>query len=89
MKALTWTRESHGLFDYESSSIKKKDLKFDASTQIVRIGDIVESVAHQEEMDQDESITSLFNLVEETSRYFDLLFRRVHNPASQKGKQPQ
>jgi len=27
MKSLTWTRESHGLFDYESKSIKKRDIK--------------------------------------------------------------
>ena len=31
MKTLTWTRESHGLFDYESKSIKKKDLKATAT----------------------------------------------------------
>ena len=42
MKALTWTRESHGLFDYESSNVRKRELKADSSFDLMRIGDNVE-----------------------------------------------
>ena len=37
MKAATWTRESHGLFDYESQHISKRNLKASSSVKIVRI----------------------------------------------------
>lgn len=33
----TWGRESHGLFDYESSQVAKKTLKVTASGKLVRI----------------------------------------------------
>lgn len=35
MKSLTWTRESHGLFDYESKSIKKRDIKAEESGVLI------------------------------------------------------
>ena len=37
MKTTTWTRESHGLFDYESTYISKKQLKALSSAKILRI----------------------------------------------------
>lgn len=62
MKSLTWTRESHGLFDYESKSIKKKDLKASEGGKLLRIGDSVEFVNSSGELRDDEETTTLFDL---------------------------
>jgi hypothetical protein len=36
IKALTWQRDSHGLFDYESKQHQKKTLEISSSCQIIR-----------------------------------------------------
>ena len=36
MRAVTWSRDSHGLFDYESRHIQKKNLKTQASGKMFR-----------------------------------------------------
>ena len=38
MKGITWSRDSHGLFDYESRHLTKRTLKADKSNMIMRIG---------------------------------------------------
>ena len=34
---MTWSRESHGLFDYESQHVSKRNLKAASSAKIIRI----------------------------------------------------
>jgi hypothetical protein len=36
MKGITWGRDSHGLFDYESRHLTKKTMKTNNPSQIVR-----------------------------------------------------
>ena len=36
MKAVTWQKDSHGLFDYETKALKVKKLKVDNSCRIYR-----------------------------------------------------
>jgi hypothetical protein len=36
MKGITWSRDSHGLFDYESRHLTKKTMKSSSPNQIVR-----------------------------------------------------
>ena len=36
MKAVTWAKDSHGLFDYESRSVQVKKFKIDCSSKICR-----------------------------------------------------
>ena len=36
LRAVTWQRDSHGLFDYESKSISKKSLKTTSQGKIIR-----------------------------------------------------
>ena len=67
MKSLTWTRESHGLFDYESKSIKKKDLKATTSGVLVRRGDSVDFLTGPQAGSDDEQETTLFNLNQSVS----------------------
>jgi hypothetical protein len=39
MRCVTWTRDSHGLFDYESKSIAKKNIKTHTGGKIILSGD--------------------------------------------------
>ncbi len=64
LKALTWQRESHGLFDYESSSIRKKDLKIEKPCLIVRQNDTVEILDVDANVNEnDEAVKPLFNII--------------------------
>lgn len=68
MKSLTWTRQSHGLFDYESKSIKKKDLKATSSGTLIRRGDAVSFVTDgipEVEDEESEEQTVMFDLKHE------------------------
>ena len=38
MKGITWSRDSHGLFDYESRHLTKKTLKASFESMIIRFG---------------------------------------------------
>ena len=44
MRCVTWSRDSHGLFDYESRYISKKNIKTAQSGRIVRLNNDVEFV---------------------------------------------
>lgn len=44
MRCVTWSRDSHGLFDYESRFINKKNIKSLQPGKIVRIDNDVEFV---------------------------------------------
>lgn len=44
MRCVTWSRDSHGLFDYESRYINKKNIKTLQPGKIVRIENDVEFV---------------------------------------------
>lgn len=44
LRGVTWIRDSHGLFDYESKSINKKSLKTQNMGKIVRIENDIELV---------------------------------------------
>ena len=44
MRCVTWSRDSHGLFDYESRYINKKNIKTATNGRIVRINDDIELV---------------------------------------------
>ena len=37
IEAVTWSRESQGLFDYESQHVSRKTLKASSSAKIIRI----------------------------------------------------
>jgi len=38
MKGITWSRDSHGLFDYESKHLTKKTMRTQEAISIVRQG---------------------------------------------------
>ena len=44
LRGVTWIRDSHGLFDYESKSITKKSCKTTYESKIVRIENDIDLV---------------------------------------------
>ena len=55
MRCVTWSRDSHGLFDYESRYISKKNIKTGQSGRIVRLNNDVEFISmdmRPEDLDQ-------------------------------------
>jgi hypothetical protein len=49
LRGVTWLRDSHGLFDYESKSINKKSLKTNCQGKIVRVNNEIELVTLQKD----------------------------------------
>ena len=49
MRCVTWSKDSHGLFDYESRHISKKNIKSFSQGKIVRIDNEVEFVSAEVE----------------------------------------
>ena len=47
MKGITWSRDSHGLFDYESRHLTKRTLKADKANMIMRIGNELSLVPYE------------------------------------------
>lgn len=52
MRCVTWTRDSNGLFDYESKNISKKNIKTQTGGRVVRIGEEVQLVSKSQKMEQ-------------------------------------
>ena len=46
MKGITWSRDSHGLFDYESRHLTKKTLRTDESVMIMRTSNELRNVKY-------------------------------------------
>lgn len=42
LRGVTWMRDSHGLFDYESRSINKKSLKTHTPGKIIRFNNDID-----------------------------------------------
>ena len=47
MRCVTWTRDSNGLFDYESKNIAKKNIKSITGGRLVRDNDEVQLIARE------------------------------------------
>ena len=44
MRCVTWSRDSHGLFDYESRYINKKNIRTATDGRIVRLNNDIELI---------------------------------------------
>lgn len=51
MRCVTWTRDSHGLFDYESKNISKKNIKTHTGGKIILVGDEIQLVSKNYQFD--------------------------------------
>lgn len=54
MRCVTWTRDSNGLFDYESKNIAKKNIKTQTGGKIIRMGDEIQLVSKSYKADPSE-----------------------------------
>jgi hypothetical protein len=50
MRCVTWTKDSNGLFDYESKNISKKNIKTQTGGRVIRIGEEVQLVAKSQDI---------------------------------------
>lgn len=48
MKCVTWIKDSHGLFNYESNEIIKEEFEIKGNTRVVRTGVIVNAISAEE-----------------------------------------
>ena len=65
MRCVTWSRDSHGLFDYESRYISKKNIKTSGAGRIVRLNNDVEFVSMDMDPEQiDSSAKSLITITQ-------------------------
>lgn len=69
MKAQTWDRESHGLYDYESRRVQKLEKKSEAEGYMVRDKEEVTFRDSLSELSQEDS-TVLFNLVRNNEKFY-------------------
>jgi len=52
MRCVTWARDSHGLFDYESKYITKTNLKTSGGGKLIRIGNEIDLVSKSQELSE-------------------------------------
>ena len=50
MRCVTWTRDSNGLFDYESKNISKKNIKTLTGGRVIILGEEVQLVAKTQDL---------------------------------------
>ena len=71
MRAVTWGRDSHGLFDYESRHITKKNLRTQTSGKLVRFSNDIEFLEPSFAVDlANADNRHLINLISEQGQYF-------------------
>ena len=71
MKGITWSRDSHGLFDYESRHLTKRTMKTQNPVQIIRQQNELELVPIEQARANSASATDtkpLLNIVNENGK---------------------
>ena len=70
MRCVTWSRDSHGLFDYESKNIAKKNIKTQTGGKILRVCDDVEFVSiRTKPEDVDEAAKPMIIVRQQNGKY--------------------
>ena len=77
MKGITWSRDSHGLFDYESRHLTKKTMKSQNPSKIVRKQNELEILNLDKARDDSEQDQKpLLNIINDNGkRFFNHLIR--------------
>lgn len=65
MRTVTWLRDSHSLFDYESRQIQKRNLKIEHSCNFIRTKDEVKTVSETDTGGDDPETKPLFSLIKD------------------------
>ena len=69
MRCVTWSRDSHGLFDYESRYIAKKNIKTVQAGKIIRLNNDVEFVPIDTDLNKLPDARPLLTLSQEAGAY--------------------
>ena len=77
MKGITWSRDSHGLFDYESRHLTKKTMKTNQPSQIIRKNNELELLPIENgippfkktNQNDDQENRPLVNIINENGKY--------------------
>jgi hypothetical protein len=71
MKGITWSRDSHGLFDYESRHLTKKTMKSNNPIQIIRLNNDLEFTDLNSVVDAnpESQIKPLLNIINENGKF--------------------
>ena len=67
MKGITWSRDSHGLFDYESRHLTKKTLKADKSVMLMRSGNELQLIPYDASQPFHQQIEANTNLPDDSA----------------------
>ena len=70
MKGITWSRDSHGLFDYESRHLTKRTMKTQNPVQIVRAQNELDLVNLEEQRNAEmqAEVRPLLNIINEDGK---------------------
>lgn len=72
MKGITWSRDSHGLFDYESRHLTKKTMKTQNAVKLIRKGNDLDLNNYDRQVTyvaQDEEEKPLLNIINDNGKY--------------------
>lgn len=69
IKAVTWSRDSHGLYDYESRNVQKKQIQTSSSCYLCRIGTDVQQVSNLADLIANNECTPLCMIEQDNSEY--------------------
>jgi len=72
MRCVTWSRDSHGLFDYESKNIAKKNIKTQTGGKILRVHDDVEFVSIRTKPEDVDQVAKPMIIVRQQSGQFQV-----------------
>lgn len=70
IKAVTWSRDSHGLYDYESRNVQKKLLSTNTSCSLARVGTDIKQSEPKCEPELSEDSSLLCQIETESSDFF-------------------
>ena len=76
MKGITWSRDSHGLFDYESRHLTKRTMKTTQATQIIRKTNELELLPTDREVHEENPSTEtkqLLKIINESGKCVELI----------------
>lgn len=59
MKGITWARDSHGLFDYESRHLTKKTMKTEQEILIMRHGNELTTTQYQKDKPFEDQVNAM------------------------------
>lgn len=73
LRGVTWIRDSHGLFDYESKSINKKSLKTQNQGKIIRVDNDIDLLKQDAKIEEAQQV--LLQLRGDPSKHINFLTR--------------